>query len=286
MKLLVSLMLLSCFFLRATPAAGQDKPKAVSRVQMNNVSFEFSPEIATNVNIVANPGQPPGTPRPDGATLRRLEFLLYNDDTGSGLYQVDHRILVYRVSDFAGYDVGSCSVYDQLAALQQLLTERPALNDYEVAGRERRLPHLPIIVQSQVLRARVEYLETEALTGIRYLTAFTLDMGRPLVTREFVYAFLGLSHDGQLLITGSFRVAPRGFFTTWPPDPAEENAIWVRYGGVAGFEAAYGEYVAEQIAPLNDAAPSTFAPSLDAVDQLIVSIRIGERYGVGGNLPP
>jgi hypothetical protein len=275
MKRFAHFLLLTVLCIAPVSAQAQELPITV---RFGGISFAFDAAIGTSVNIYDDPGDALDDAPPNGAQPPHLEFLFYDDDNPPTLYQTDASLLVYGVSDVVEYENAlEPIVYERFEALATLITDQRNLSVYEVAGSDWAvvLPHLPVILAPQVLRARVEYFETDTLKGIRYLTAYPGDTSRPLIAEDFGYSFIALSKSGALLFAGAFGVAPEAYWTTLPPeDAALMDDFYGNYGGTDAFEQGYMDYVAEQIALLDVLDADAFTPSLNGVDALMESIQI------------
>ena len=87
----------------------------------------------------------------------------------------------------------------RLTALRTLLAEKPDLS--AVDG----LPMIPLATGGQAFIAQAEYLETETLTGVRYLTTIRQDVG-PTLDGQVRYLFEGLTKDGQYVVSVQYFV--------------------------------------------------------------------------------
>ena len=241
-KMLVSLLLT----LLTVPVFAQED----HTVSFDGFSFDFADSLATSVNIWGYPGDsvdvmPPQVPH----TL----FTLYSGwPMPQSTLESTTAIYVYRTAEFADFEEQS----NRLTQLQALIASQSDLSAVE------QLPFLPVYPAGQIIRARAQYVETDAVQGIRYVTAY-MQAQEPFTSASFIYTFQGISTDGQHYIS---VIAPldTGLF------PAELSAI-----DPVAFQNEFNDYLAESLATLNDAAPETFTPSLDSLDALVKSIRFG-----------
>lgn len=243
-KLLIVLLLA----LLAVPALAQEE--GLHRVSFDGFSFAFDDALATNVNIWGYPGDsqdvmPPQVPH----TL----FSLYSDWPAPGfILESDAAIYVYRTAEFASYPEQA----NRLAQLQDLIASQMDLAGVEM------LPFLPVYPAGQVVRAAAQYVDTPAVQGIRFITAY-MQAREPFTSASFLYTFQGISTDGSRYIS---IVAP--LETTL--FPAELAAV-----DPEAFEREFDPYLADSTAALNSAAPDAFAPALSSLDALVASVRFG-----------
>ena len=171
------------------------------------------------------------------------------------------RIHVYGTDAIREFGQGFSAGYDALAAL---LSERPDLATYagaSVTQFETRLPFLPWVSQSQILRSHPEYIEIDGGTGIRYLTVYT--MGYDLITdRRVFYTFQGIAADGRAYISAILPVK-----TDVLPEFADATSI-----DTDTFSANYDQYLTDVVAQLSVLPDEAFSPSLTTLDALVGSI--------------
>jgi hypothetical protein len=249
------------------PALGQDDESSVS---FDGAGFSFDASLGSSVNITRVPGQPAEAEQPFGPDLPHLAFTLYGPRAEfSRVPRVGDApgvIRAYRVDDIAGYEEAS----EQLAALQALLAERPDLGTFmEVSedGSGVRLPHLPVdTAAAQVLRARVAYVDTPAVSGVAYVAGYRQDIA-PFVQSDFWYTFQGLSADGTWYVAADF-VVEAGMFP--------ERIRTRDYERVAD---RWVEYLEESTRTLNEAEPGAFTPPLTSIDALVESFTFEEVDG-------
>lgn len=248
-------MLLFVLLAIAAPALAQEDSRHT--VAFDGLRFSYDAALAGGVAIAAQSGSQPDVFPPDPW---RSEFLLYTArPVPESIWEAVGAVRVYPVADLMAYD-DTAGVLDQL---QTLLADRPDLARFGASLAEANgiaLPFLPVVPAGQVIRARTEYLDSPALSGIRYVTAYS-EAAEPLTADAFIYTFLGLSADGQTVVSVIMNLSAEGFPTE--PEPIADLGAFVE--GLPG-------YLAESTARLNEAAPESFTPSLALVDALVESL--------------
>lgn len=256
--------------LGVTPALAQDGE--THTIVFDGFEFGWASALAGGVTAIQHPGEPldldaPGSPQPP-----RVEFTLFRqipwdqvpiDEMGypGSDREVAGSVLLYWVDAIAPYDFSQ----QQVEALQALLAQRPDLSEYmQVADNltDYALPFLPVYPAGQVIRARAQYVETEALQGISYVTAFRQDVS-PLIASEFLYTFQGISRDGLRYVAAAFPITIAGFPAEYPADFDYD-----------AFIARLNDYFAETIAQINTAPAEGFSPRLETLDAIIQSFTV------------
>lgn len=207
--------------------------------------FSFETALAQNFNIEQYAGDPPEN-GPGFADAPHTTITLYNDPT-----RPEASISIYRIADLAPYPF----LEKHASALQSLLVERPDLSLFEITnenGMADVLPHVPVLPHGQILNARVEYVETDSVQGIKYITVSSAAR-EPF--SEFTYTFQGMSQDGQYYITVNLPLET----VLFPVEPVDPEI----------FAQQWPEYLAESVATLDAAAPDAFMPTLDTLDALV-----------------
>jgi hypothetical protein len=151
----------------------------------------------------------------------------------------------------------------QIIQMQSLLDQRPDLASYMTMDSTilNALPFLPVFPAAQVIRARAQYVETDAVMGISYITVYRQDIG-PFIASEFMYTFQGMSKDGMYYISAMFPVEPSMF-------PAEYPVV-----DLTTFDMV--AYANDSIAQLNAAVPEDVTPSLTSVDAVFASFAFAQ----------
>ena len=184
------------------------------------------------------------------------------------LLPLDDRIAqvrIFRTADFPGFgDEHPDGFVNQLRSLKDLL--QTGLDPARCAvplGATPELPFLPWINMKQTFCAQPEVLEFSGGKGIRYLSYYSQGPN-PVVEREVFYTFQGLTDDGKFYVSAFFPVQT-GIFPAEPPscsscaDPFAEWTITL----------------SEQLKRLNAQPADDFTPSLNVLDAVMQSLRIG-----------
>ena len=256
--------------LLALPVLAQDN--ATHTVAFDGFSFNFPASVASGVNITRYPGDPTTLDQPGGPEVRHTQFVLYNNAPApETFYEGAGGIRVYNTADFAGYDYAQ----QQLQLLQMLIAQRPDLAQYmttDQTSNANNLPFLPVVPAVQVIRARAQYVDTGAFSGVSYVTVYRQDVS-PFVGSEFRYVFEGISADGSTLISANFLLNTALF-------PAEVPADF----NMDSFAATFNDYLQQSVATLNGAAPTDFTPALTTLDSIIQSFALSSTQSAV--LPP
>ncbi len=257
----------------ALPVLAQDStPQTVA---FDGFSFSFPSALATGVNITRYPGDPTTLDQPGGPEVAHTQFVLYtNAPAPETFYEGAGGVRVYNTADFAGYDFAQ----QQLQLLQTLIAQRPDLAQYmttDQTSNANNLPFLPVAPAAQVIRARAQYVDTGAFSGVSYVTVYRQDVS-PFVGSDFRYVFEGISADGSTLVSANFPLTTTLFPAEVPADFNMDN-----------FAATFNDYLQQSVTTLNSAAPTDFTPSLATLDTVIQSFAVG-AMGTGGVavLPP
>lgn len=242
-------------------------------VTFGGVSFQYDPLLLGAVRPIRVTGvpytgdAPPGSFYPD-----YLAFSFYDLGVGEVVPYNVPTLQIYRGSDIAAYEDPAYA--DALTNLSTLTFNPIDLGEFinASAGTDpslQLLPYLPPIAASQVLRAQPIYLSGDEVSGIRYLTYFAQDAS-PLIEGSILYTFQGVT--GDLAADGSgegYYIA----FTTPINTGLLPGEIAADFDYDA-FVGAYDDYLSETVGALNQAGGATFAPSLDALDEFILSLVI------------
>ncbi|MBN2471901.1 MAG: hypothetical protein JXN59_14355 [Anaerolineae bacterium] len=258
-KNLLSVLLLFSLMALAPAALAQGDPPA--RASMNGFSFDLIPALGMHLNLVQQPAGAEMVMPPQAA---HTQFMLYPElPAPFNFNDAAATIFAYPVSGLAALPDHA----ERLAALQTLLDTRPDLSEYMVARdnvTENALPFLPVLPAGQVIRARAQYVESAALRGISYITAYA-QAQEPFLSSAFLYTFQGVSADGETYISLVMPLTT-GLF------PAEHDPNF----GVLELQADVAGYMNASVAALNEAAPGDFAPALDHLQTLLDSIAFSE----------
>ena len=122
-------------------------------------------------------------------------------------------IIVYPVARYA--ELAPDQIDGRVSRMQELLAGSPL---------DTGIPLLPIFNAAQVFRAKVQRIDTPALSGFRFITTYS-QWAVPLNNNELFYTFQGITSDGQywisviLPLTNAFLPetdeVPGGDHSTW-----------------------------------------------------------------------
>lgn len=243
-----------------------------------NISLSYDPILAPWVEARFVPAVPVSDQvmfaesQPAYAQFRFLGFQggrVYNlplFPTENGMAQVR----VFRTADFAGFgDDSPQGFVNQMEALRNLLETNldPARCAQPILG-EPALPFLPWVNSKQTLCAQPQIIEFDGGRGVRYLTYYAQDPS-PVLDHLVFYTFQGFTEDGQFYVSAFFPVQT-GIFPTEPP--ACPQCGEPDYDPLVEWSAL----LTEQLDQLNAQPADDFAPSLNLLDNVIRSIRIGQ----------
>lgn len=258
-KTFLSVLLLFSLMTLAPAALAQGDPP--TRVSVNGVSFSLIPSLGMHLNLVQQPADAEMVFPPQAA---HTQFMLYPElPAPFNFNDAAATIFVYPVAGLAELPDHA----ERLAALQTLLETRPDLSEYTAIREDltaNALPFLPVFPAGQVIRARAQFVETAALQGISYITAYA-QAQEPFLSNAFLYTFQGLSADGETYVSVVMPLTTALF-------PAEPDPNF----GVLELQADLAGYMNASLEALNTAAPGDFAPALDNLEALVSSIAFAE----------
>lgn len=216
--------------------------------QANNVSFTYDANIAGSVQGLTIPAEtiPEAMMEMSHPTYTRFNFDVYI--LGKRFH--DPRIEVYPVAEYKQVNKTVGGVMD---ALQQYLAYGTTQGS---------IPFLPLFNAGQLVRVKVQKLNFQNGSGVRFLTMYGQWIP-PINNQSFFYTFQGLTSDGKYYVTAIFPIT---------------HASLPEFDGVpSGFTneswAAQAEsYIAKQAADLEGQADGSFLPSVATLDALIQSL--------------
>jgi hypothetical protein len=233
----------------ATPYAC---PAGLTGMTAFSVEFCYPPSLATGVAqamIPENPPDPMDAPwnyNPDMIELTLQDYPVANQ------YH-DPVIHIYPVADYIALEP---TINNTLTQLQALLTSQ----DPNPAG----IPFLPVFNAAQMMHARVSYLDFRNGSGIRWLTQFG-QAYIPINNPSAIYAFMGLTDDGQYFISATFGINHPSFANDSMAEPPE---------GWEAFTNNYETYITNFEAALALEPANAFTPDLQLLDAMMSSFLI------------
>lgn len=194
--------------------------------------------------IPATPHRPNAVPLLNGEP-EHLRFHFDQDSLAPGYHFDQRQVLVYSITAYRNFFQGTTrdSFNAEIGKLQNLLDAQPSrINDT--------IPFFPQIDANQLYNARVEYLQLNDGSGIRFVTRYD---GR--VSPEIFYAFEGIVGDRLVSVF-------------WPIE-ANEKPTMKEPARIASF--------------LEGLTQEEFTPTLETIDKIVESIQI---HAPGAAPPP
>ncbi len=160
-------------------------------------------------------------------------------------------IYVYPVAELKEMNQTGPDQVDQLA---ELLNKKPDLATIKP------LPFLPLFNAQSMFNVQAQYMDFANGSGIRYLTQFGQAAG-PVTNEELFYTFQGLTDDGAYYVAAVLPIAQSDL-------PADTASADTRFAD--GFEA----YIQGVMEGLATAAPDSFTPKLETLDNMVHTISV------------
>ncbi len=272
MKRKVILLFTALSALLVMPTLAQNTSAALATISYNGISFSYDSSLGgvlpqTVAEVPASADALPGDYWPT-----HTAFSFITGSEGDTLLNPNDypQLIIYKTDDIAAYK-------DELytKALQDLggLIEAGGAGDFsqyeQVAADDTNLtlPHLPPIPAGQVMRAQAEYLPITDGVGVRYLTSYSSDVS-PLTDDRIMYTYQGA--------TSQFKGDKPGFYIAFTY-PIKTGVLPTELPTDFDYNTFSDNYVKEMnaaIQKINAADPSTFNPTLAALDELVKSIKI------------
>lgn len=227
-------------------------PAGLTAMTAFSVEFCYPFSLATGVAqamIPENPPDPmmgPWDYNPDMIELTLQDYPVYNQ------YH-DPVIHIYPVADYIALEP---NISTTLANLQVLLASQDP-NPSSV-------PFLPIFNAAQMMHAQVSYIDFRNGSGVRFLTQYG-QAALPINNPSAIYAFMGLTDDGQYFISATFGINHPSFEDDSMAEPAE---------GWEAFTMNYETYIANVEAALAAEPTGAFTPDLAYLDEMMASFLI------------
>ena len=227
-------------------------PAGLTAMISFSVEFCYPPLLTTGVAqsmIHENPPDPMGAPwdyNPDMIELNLQDYPIFNQ------YH-DPIIHIYPVAEYIALEP---NINTTLTSLQALL----ASQDPNPDG----VPFLPIFNAAQMMHAQVSYINFRNGSGVRFITQYG-QAALPINNPSAIYAFMGLTDDGQYFISATFGVNHPSFVNDSMAEPAE---------GWEAFTNNYPTYIANIEAALAAEPANAFTPDLTLLDAMMASFLI------------
>lgn len=235
------------------PAPTPTIPAETPDVSFEGISFSFDQNIARTIIPGIIQGQNLGEEHMPGDTYP--SYIEFSFDT----YAVsDHfhnpKIRIYPVEEYRIINTNAANIIDKL---QQTLIDKPGGSEMSD------LPFLPLWPAAQIFSAKVEYIDFQNGSGLRYLTMFGQAV-YPIDNKNLFYTFQGITDDGRYYISAVLPVINAEL-------PNDGASLLEDY---EAFIDNWDNYLPESMLWLEGQSPKNFFPDLEALDAMMSSFII------------
>ena len=185
--------------------------------------------------------------------------LLFGDSSNAleAIAQDEPYVAIIPAAEWAARweSAGSAAVTDIWSYLQNVLDEHPV-------GAGAPMPILPVPAAFNDVAVKVEYIDTALLRSVRFVGRLVQDAS-PITSEQLRYFFQAVSNDGAFVIVAVLPLSTEllpATFAEVPDDVAD------------AVNNAFGNYMADTMALLEDAGSDDFTPSLKALDTMLASL--------------
>lgn len=234
-------------------------------INFESIAFSYDPTLASRIEAdVIPPYIDPGGMSMFGSEPGMTVFSFLDFPVQRPYGQPVLRVLA--VDTFPCTD----TISDQLLReLQAFLSQRPPLETQVniAAGDASKpgIPVLPAINAAQAFIASPQYLEFQNGSGVRFVTFYAQGISQ-ITNGTVFYAFQGITSDGRYVVSAEFPLSAPVL-----PDSVDPSTI--------DFDALaqnYLDYLDETTAALGALPSDAYTPSLELLDRLIQSVRVGQ----------
>jgi len=235
------------------PAPTPTIPAETPDISFEDISFSFDQTIAQSIIPGIVQGQNLGEEHMPGDTYPSyIEFSFETYAVSDHFH--DPKIRIYPVEEYRIINTNTANVIDKL---QQTLINKPGGSEMSD------LPFLPMWPAAQIFSAKVEYINFQNGSGLRYLTMFGQAV-YPVDNKNLFYTYQGITDDGRYYISAVLPVLNAGL----PNDGAS------LLGDYEAFINNWDNYLAESMLWLEGQSPQNFFPNLEALDAMMSSFVI------------
>lgn len=239
-----------------TTAAPTNTPQPSA--YFNGITFTYDPSLSKGVSAQTIEASAPASDQ--------MPFFAVNPKEDQFNFQgypitqnLPPQILVFSVSEYEKL-ISDPVLNKQIDDLKKLLADRPADSSGE-------LPFLPIMNAGQLMHAQLKYIKFQNGTGIRYLAEYGQNFA-PLSNTLLFYTFQGITSDGAYYISATLPVN----HAKLPGDDGELQLT----KDFQKFSDNFPSYVVDIQNKLNAEQASSFTPSLDTLDAMIISLKVAK----------
>jgi hypothetical protein len=235
------------------PAPTPTIPAETPDVNYEGISFSFDKNIARTIIPNFIQGQNLGEEHMPGDTYPSYVEFSFETYAVSDHFH-DPKIRIYPVEEYRIINTNATNVIDKL---QQALINKPGGSEMSD------LPFLPIWPAAQIFSAKIEYIDFQNGSGLRYLTMFGQAV-YPIDNKNLFYTYQGITDDGRYYISAVLPVINGGL-------PNDGASLLDDY---EGFIENWDTYLAETLTWLEEQTPQSFLPNLEDLDAMMSSFVI------------
>jgi len=232
-----------------TPTIPAETPDEI----YEGISFSFDKNIARTIIPNFIHGQNLGEEYMPGDTYPSYTEFSF-ESYGVSDHFHEPKIRIYPVEEYRIINTNATNVIDKL---QQALINKPGGSEMSD------LPFLPIWPAAQIFSAKVEYIDFQNGSGLRYLTMFGQAV-YPIDNKNLFYTYQSITDDGRYYISAVLPVIHGGL-------PNDGASLLEDY---EGFIENWDNYLAESMLWLEGQTPQSFLPSLEDLDAMMSSFII------------
>jgi hypothetical protein len=221
------------------------------------ITASFDPGVAANATAGVQPANSGSSGGPYWETFPQHAEITLNGYPITG-HQFQPQVFVYPVDEFKALNE---TAGQMIAGLKDLLKNKPTEQQPDLAGSTttpgQGVPFLPLQNAQQLIHAQMKYMDFKNGQGVRYVTQYD-QYGAAINNHEAFYTFQGLTSDGKYYLSAILPV----------------NLASLPAGNVlpSGMEPA--SYYQNMYQQLDNAAPASYSPGLDKLDEMMASFEI------------
>jgi hypothetical protein len=241
----------------STPAPANDSLNFKSG-SVGVITANFDPAVAASASTGDQPANPGTSGGPYWEALPQHAEITLNGYPITG-HQFQPQIFIYPVDEFKALNEAAGQM---IADLEDLLQNKPIEQQLDMSGgasstSSQVIPFLPLQNAQQLIHAQMKYLDFKNGQGVRFVTQYD-QFAAAINNHEVFYAFQGLTSDGKYYLAAVLPV----------------NLASLPAGNVLPSGMEPDSYYQNMYQQLDNAAPASYTPGLDKLDEMMASFEI------------